>query len=161
MNWLDMFKNLGKVKGNYSPLKEINLKGVPVTEKQKITQIYTLEQTAEEAKDEGKYKDAAAYYQRAAKEAGKYDLTKPAVKVYEELAEQCSTVADSKQKSNLELKTIGATTAIVGFIGSAIFLSTNFTGNVIANLNQSSANYMGAGFFLLGLVGLFLCFKKK
>jgi hypothetical protein len=67
---------------------------------------------------------------------------------------------ETKRKQNLEGKTSGII-GIVGVLGGIFFLSSNLTGNVIGSLNQSSSNFIGIGFFLVGLVGAFFYFKKR
>jgi hypothetical protein len=64
-----------------------------------------------------------------------------------------------KKKSPLE--TAATTAAIVGFLGAIFFLSPNLTGNVIGSLNQTSSNWVGAVFFIVGLVGAFIYFRKR
>lgn len=61
-------------------------------------------------------------------------------------------------KKNLE-HLAGATTAIL-ILGSFFFLSSNLTGNVIGSLNQTSSNWIGAGLFLIGLIGAFVYFRR-
>lgn len=56
---------------------------------------------------------------------------------------------------------VSAAAAITGIMGGIFFLSSNLTGNVVGNLNQSSSNFIGIGLFLVGLVGALYYFKKK
>ncbi len=51
--------------------------------------------------------------------------------------------------------------AVVGLIGGVFFLSSNITGNVIGNLNQTATNGLGVVLFIIGLVGAFAYFKRK
>jgi len=44
---------------------------------------------------------------------------------------------------------------------SILLLSSNFTGNVISNLNQKSSNWIGGILFIIGLIGAFVYFKRK
>lgn len=50
---------------------------------------------------------------------------------------------------------------IIGLVGGLFFLSSNLTGNVIGNLNQTSSNWIGGFLFLIGLVGAFAYFKRR
>jgi len=65
----------------------------------------------------------------------------------------------SRGSSGLEKAT--ATASIVGVLGGIFFLSTNITGNVIANVSQSSGNILGAVLLVVGLVAGFFWVKKK
>lgn len=65
-----------------------------------------------------------------------------------------------KENKNLEKKFAGII-AIFGFGAGMIFLSSNFTGNVIGNLTQINFNLIGAFLFMIGLVCAFYYFKKK
>ena len=65
----------------------------------------------------------------------------------------------STLKSGLESKTAGAA-AIIGFLGAAIFLSANITGNVIGS-NSTSSNGIGVLSVLVGLVGSFFWLKSR
>ena len=51
--------------------------------------------------------------------------------------------------------------AILGFGASIFFLQSNLTGNVIGSLSQNSTNLIGAGCFVLGIVGALFLFKRK
>jgi hypothetical protein len=64
------------------------------------------------------------------------------------------------EKKNLEGK-VGATTAIIGLLGSILFLSSNFTGNAIGNISRSSGNWIGVVLFLVGIAGGLLYFRRK
>ncbi len=58
-------------------------------------------------------------------------------------------------------KRISVTTSIIGIVSGIFFLSPNLTGNVVGNLNQTSTNFIGGGFLILGLVAGFFWFKKS
>lgn len=56
----------------------------------------------------------------------------------------------------------GAVTAvIIGLVGGGIFLSSNITGNAIANMGSGTSNILGAVFLLMALVGGFFWLKKR
>jgi LPXTG-motif cell wall-anchored protein len=51
--------------------------------------------------------------------------------------------------------------AIVSFLGALIFISLNLTGHVVENSTSQNFTFAGMGFFMVGLVFVFLYFKKK
>jgi len=51
--------------------------------------------------------------------------------------------------------------AILGIVGSIFFLSSNITGNVIADMTTKTTSFLGAGFLIVGLVAGFLWLKNK
>ncbi|MDO8528794.1 MAG: hypothetical protein Q7S06_02795 [Nanoarchaeota archaeon] len=65
-----------------------------------------------------------------------------------------------KKKDNLEGKTM-IILAGVGILASLFFFSFSLTGNAVSNLNPRDRNILGIVFFLVGLVGLFLHFKRR
>jgi len=62
------------------------------------------------------------------------------------------------QNGNLENK-ITSVISIGSLLISILFFSSNITGNAIANLPQTSSNWIGAILFLFGLVGAFFYFR--
>jgi len=54
-----------------------------------------------------------------------------------------------------------AVIATLGLLGAIFFLSSNITGNAIANVSQSSGNILGAILLVVGLVAGFFWVKKK
>jgi hypothetical protein len=54
-----------------------------------------------------------------------------------------------------------AVLSIVGILGGIFFLSSNITGNAIANVSPSSGNILGAVLLVVGLVAGFFWVKKK
>ncbi len=54
-----------------------------------------------------------------------------------------------------------AVLVFVGFLASLFFFSFNFTGNVIASNMAHDGNILGIVFFLIGLVGTLLYFRKR
>jgi hypothetical protein len=51
--------------------------------------------------------------------------------------------------------------AIVGFLSSLFFIGSSVTGNAIADLTSTTSNFIGAGLFLIGIVGALFYFKSK
>jgi hypothetical protein len=64
-----------------------------------------------------------------------------------------------RESGKLEKVTIAA--SIIGTIGGLFLLSSNITGNAIANVSQSSGNILGAVLLVVGLVAGFFWVKKK
>lgn len=58
-------------------------------------------------------------------------------------------------------KAASSVVGLMGIVGGLFFLSSNITGNVIANLNKSSSSTIGIVFLIMGLIGAFLFFKNK
>lgn len=56
---------------------------------------------------------------------------------------------------------LDSTLSVLGFVGSAFFLSSNITGNTIANIGQASSNFLGVGLFLVGILGAGDYFFKR
>ncbi len=56
---------------------------------------------------------------------------------------------------------VSSVIAIAGVLGGLFFLSSNITGNAIANVSQSSSNVLGAVLLVVGLVAGFFWVKKK
>lgn len=52
-------------------------------------------------------------------------------------------------------------TAVIGLLGGLFFLSSNITGNAIGTLNQTSSNWIGAVFLIVGLVAGFFWVKSS
>ena len=66
----------------------------------------------------------------------------------------------NKLKSRLENRMV-AVIATASILGSLFFFSSNLTGNIIGNLNQTVSNGIGGILFVLGLVGAFVYFRKR
>ena len=81
-----------------------------------------------------------------------------AIKMIKSLTGQ--DLREEVKKINLENKVV-ASVAIAGVLGGIFFLSTNITGNAIANLNVQSSSFLGAGLLVVGLVAGFFWVKKK
>ncbi len=65
-----------------------------------------------------------------------------------------------KAKSGLEHKTLAVLMA-AGILAGLFFLSPNFTGNIIGNLNQTSSNWLGVALLIAGLVGGFFWMRGR
>ena len=63
-------------------------------------------------------------------------------------------------KKNLEHH-VTSVVAIAGFAGSLIFLSSNITGNAIADLSLGVSNWIGGALFLVGVCAAFAYFRRK
>lgn len=64
------------------------------------------------------------------------------------------------QKKSLEQK-VSAVVATAGLVSSLFFLSSNVTGNAIANLTNSDSSFLGAGLLIAGLVAGFFWVKSR
>jgi len=64
---------------------------------------------------------------------------------------------NNKKNKQLLNRSLGIITLTSGLF----FLSSNFTGNVIGSLNQTSSNLIGIILFLIGLFGAFFGLKQK
>lgn len=69
-------------------------------------------------------------------------------------------VRESDNEGELEGKVAGMV-AIIGLLGSIIFLSPNLTGNVVSNLSLKNSNIIGAVLFLIAIIGVFFYYLKK
>jgi len=54
-----------------------------------------------------------------------------------------------------------ATASIVGILGGIFFLSTNITGNAIADMTTKTTSFLGAGLLIVGLVAGFFWLKGR
>lgn len=75
------------------------------------------------------------------------------------LVESCE--AAQKKYARTDGGGVMATIATLGILGGLFFLSTNITGNVIATLNPSTSNIIGACLLVLGIVGAAFFFRRK
>lgn len=67
---------------------------------------------------------------------------------------------NSPRRKSLE-KAIAQAGVIISLSSGLVLLSPNLTGNTIANLNQTSSNWIGGILFILGLTSALLYFNKK
>lgn len=88
--------------------------------------------------------------------------TKRPEKYYEkEIASFLKRNPESKQSGKtLEHKFISVI-AGASIIAALFFLFPNLTGNVVGNLVKSDSNLIGAVLFSLGIIGLFISFRRK
>jgi len=56
---------------------------------------------------------------------------------------------------------IPAAASMISFIGSFFFLSSGITGNIIGNMTNSSVSMFGGLLFIIGLIGLSLCSRRR
>ena len=55
---------------------------------------------------------------------------------------------------------ISAIIAVVSIIVALFFLSTNMTGNAVANMTQGTSNILGVVFLVIGLIAGYSWMKK-
>jgi hypothetical protein len=79
----------------------------------------------------------------------------------EKIVEREGQLEENKREYTSRLETYARAAAIIGISGSIIFLSSNITGNVIANLTPKASNLLGAGLFILGISCLYFWKKRK
>lgn len=63
-------------------------------------------------------------------------------------------------EGNLEKKVLSIV-ATLGILSGLFFLSSNITGNVVGNLNQTSSNWIGGILFVIGLIGGYFFVRRK
>jgi hypothetical protein len=68
-------------------------------------------------------------------------------------------LASRAREGKLEKAT--ATAAIAGILGGIFFLSTNITGNAIADMTTKTTSFLGAGLLIVGLVAGFFWLKGR
>jgi len=64
-------------------------------------------------------------------------------------------------RKRLEPIPIKGTFSLILIIAGMFFISPNLTGNAIANLTTKTSSIIGAGLFIVGMVGSYFWFKKK
>ncbi len=88
-----------------------------------------------------------------------YKRIKENIRGYLTYVKNRQTERERRKQGGLEKTAVAA--SIVGIIGGLFFLSSNITGNAIANVSQSSGNILGAVLLVVGLVAGFFWVKKK
>lgn len=78
--------------------------------------------------------------------------------LYDQISKS-SKEGDSEKGKKLDQMVVVISAALIG--GSALFLSSNLTGNVIWNLPRSEINLVGIVMFVVGIVGLFASLREK
>lgn len=68
---------------------------------------------------------------------------------------------DERRKEGRLAKKVLMTTAIAGILIGLLFLSSNTTGNTIADISQDSSNILGVVLLVAGLAAGFFWVKKK
>jgi hypothetical protein len=113
-----------------------------------------------ERHDSTENKDISKYYR--VKSKSDKEFAKKRIEEFKKIGRENGELIrlEIDRKNNLENR-LGSTTAIIGLTLATFFLSSNITGNAVANLNQPSLNFIGTGLFLVGLVGAFMYFRKK
>jgi len=74
--------------------------------------------------------------------------------------EKLNVSKHKKRKLKLELN-LRSIIAILGIGFGIFFLKSNITGNIVANLNSTTNNIIGAVLICIGIVSTFLYFKRK
>ncbi|MFH1585990.1 MAG: DUF308 domain-containing protein [archaeon] len=70
------------------------------------------------------------------------------------------SIRNRGNSSHLEKRVVAVLVTLSILVG-LLFLSPNLTGYAIADLTTKSSNSIGAVFIVIGIVGIFLCFRKK
>lgn len=93
-----------------------------------------------------------------------YHSTPPGFKYVKSIREWKSPnrtfVRPESSQGSLE-KTLLSTMAVLGLLGSLIFLGLNITGNAIVNLTNNTSSLIGGALFLIGIICSYFWFKKK
>lgn len=123
--------------------------------------------------DEGKYGEAATILDELAEIVDKYPETEDRAPKYRQRAKSIRDKAESKERAKegrLESgvsrtesgisRTSKMVVAVIGISLGIFFLSFNLTGNAIANLTNQTSSIIGAVFFIIGILAMFLFFKK-
>ena len=115
-----------------------------------------VKKVTEHAKFLEKYNrpDLAARYYALIGDEGNYERASNAAKNRDN-----SQTRQDHIKSKLEKAAIAA--SIVGIIGGLFFLSSNITGNAIANISVQNSSFLGAGLLIVGLVAGWFWLKGK
>jgi LPXTG-motif cell wall-anchored protein len=82
---------------------------------------------------------------------------------YEKMRDSMRQMGEERRnESLLEGSMSSASLAIAGILAGIFFLSPNITGNAIANMTNSTTNFIGAGLLLVGLAaGVFWVKTRK
>ena len=114
---------------------------------------------------EGDFDKARKFYKQVSEDyRGKYGYKPRLIEAAEKgLARVDNAEENIKEKGfrrkSSRLESTSAAAAIIGLIGGLLFLSSNFTGNVIG-LNQSTGSIIGSALFIVGLAASFIYFRK-
>lgn len=83
----------------------------------------------------------------------------PGSERYEKYVE--SFMENNSGHKTSQLEKTAAAASIVGILGGLFFLSSNITGNAVANVSPSSSNIFGAVLLVVGLVAGFFWISNK
>jgi tetratricopeptide (TPR) repeat protein len=117
-------------------------------------------------RDAGLYDKAMLAYETGA-EMNKLDpeftvFVEPIKEVREKINELREQKKSSESKRRSALENAVGVIMIIGFLGSIFFLSSNITGNAVANLSLNTTSWIGGVLLVVGLVaGLFWMKSKK
>jgi hypothetical protein len=87
------------------------------------------------------------------------NMKKEYEKNYDSIVKTLNTGQRTKRGSKLE--DTASTFAVVGLVGGLFFLSSNITGNAIANTSQQTTNILGVALLGIGLVAGFFWSRKR
>ncbi len=87
--------------------------------------------------------------------AKNHELDEMAIELVEEMEKKYGVKPHPALERSLSL------IAVSGILGGIFFLSTNMTGNVIADLTTKTTSFLGAGLLVVGLVAGFFYIKSK
>ena len=130
----------------------------------KVIGTYTIKRTKKTPNRINGY-DAREYFNNLEKNSPNSQGVDEAIKKYH-LKTRFTYNFDKRQnnsetsKEGLEGK-VSAFVGIMGLIGGIFFLSSNITGNVISNYNIPNYNIIGVILILIGILGVFVYFRKK
>jgi hypothetical protein len=104
---------------------------------------------------DGKFPPIRRFEDKEEREASKSNID-----YLKDLGRKAGEEMVQKEKADLEGK-VGAFIGIGGLLISLVFLSPNFTGNVISSLSLKTSNLFGVLLFLIGITGAFFSFRKR
>lgn len=70
-------------------------------------------------------------------------------------------IDEGLKRKHTGLEKIAVTASITGILGGLFFLSTNITGNAIADLTTKTTSFLGAGLLIVGLVAGFFWLRNR
>ncbi|MBM3247087.1 hypothetical protein FJZ17_00920 [Candidatus Pacearchaeota archaeon] len=106
--------------------------------------------------------DRALLYLRRADKQGIWGEDEQSKKeVIEHLISSIKRIQKKQRVTKRGLEKVAATASIIGVLGGIFFLSSNITGNAIADLTTKTTSFLGAGLLIVGLVAGFFYIKDK
>lgn len=120
--------------------------------------------------EEGKYGAAEKCYDKSLRYFGSKNIWATNEWAKKDILERNGGVREKRllkigkylgRRESRKLEKTVETVAIIGLFGGIFFLSSNITGNAIANMTNSSSNILGAGLLIVGLVAGFFWMKSR